>query len=134
MFDSLAVYRRIKLATLVAALRRLFARLREEPVASLHYKLHPAQIGTDEQTVIEDALNAAGLPVLRLADEVSLEGLALARPATRWFVSLSSVGLYAALFGCPVYSYARWIAEIEPAFQRYIEQTPRVFAEHVEDL
>jgi len=138
VFDSLAVYRHIRLDSLLAALRRLLAGLNEEGIRCLHYKFHPAQVGTAEQTAIEDALNGAGFPVRRLPDEVSLEGLALARPddqaAIRWFVSLSSVGLYAALFGCPVYSFAPWIAEVEPEFQRIIDQTPTVFGRYVRDV
>jgi hypothetical protein len=134
VFDALAAYQRIELDSLLAALRRLLSKLAEERVAALHYKLHPAQKGTAEQTIIEQTMAAAGVPVVRLADEVALENLALARPSVRWFVNLSSVGLYASLFGCPVYSYANWIAEIEPGFRRHIDQTPRIFAEHVRSL
>jgi len=134
VFDSLSVYRRIGLDSLLNALRRLLERLSAEGVAHLHYKLHPAQVGSDEQQQIEATLAASGIPVQRLDDRLSLEGLALARPQTRFYVNLSSVGLYAALFGAPVFSYAQWVVELEPGFQRYLDQSPRVFAEHVEML
>lgn len=135
VFDSLAVYRRIRLESLLAALQRLLVQLREQGIGILHYKLHPAQVGTDEQQAVEKLLrSAAGLKVQRLADVLSLEGLARAQPGIRWYVSLSSVGLYAALFGGVVYSYAPWIAAVEPEFQGYIDQAPPVFATHVRDL
>jgi len=138
VFDSLAVYGHIRLDSLLAILGRLLGLLRTQGIERLHYKFHPAQLGTPEQEAIEAALQDAGFPVQRLPDQVSLEGLALARPdgqkPIRWFVSLSSVGLYAALFGCPVYSFAPWIAEIEPEFQRIIDQTPAVFGRYVRDI
>jgi len=131
VFDSLSVYRRVALESLLAALSRLFERLRSERVAMLHYKLHPAQVDSPEQAAVEAALRDSGIPVRRLDDELSLEGLALARPAATFYVNLSSVGLYAALFGARVWSFAPWVAVAEPGFQRYIDLTPRVFFDRV---
>ena len=134
VFDSLSVYRRIAVDTLLSALQRLFERLRQQQVPLLHYKLHPAQLGSPEQALIEIALQHSGLPVRRLDDSLSLEGLAQARPQTRFYVNLSSVGLYAALFGAEVYSYANWVAVLEPDFQHYIDLTPSVFSSHISML
>jgi hypothetical protein len=142
VFDSLAVYGHIQLDSLLTVLGRLLTLLQAQGIEHLHYKFHPAQLGTPEQVAIEAVLQDAGFPVQRLPAPISLEGLALApslaRPdgqtPIRWFVSLSSVGLYAALFGCPVYSFAPWIAEIEPEFQRIIDQTPAVFGRYVRDI
>jgi hypothetical protein len=138
VFDSLAVYRHIQLDSLLTVLGRLLATLQSQGIERLHYKFHPAQVGTAEQVAIEEVLNTAQFPVQRLPDQLSLEGLALARldgqAPIRWFVSLSSVGLYAALFGCPVYSFAPWIAGVEPEFQHIIDQTPTVFGRYVKDI
>ena len=131
VFDSLSVYGRVRLDTLLGVLRRLLQRLRDEQVTLLHYKLHPAQVGSTEQAVIEAVLRDGGIAVRRIDDEVSLEGLALASPRTRFYVNLSSVGFYAVLLGARAWSFAPWVAEVEPAFQRTIDLTPKVFAEHV---
>ena len=134
VFDSLSVYGRIAIANLLSALQRLLEMLQHQQLPTLHYKLHPAQLNSPEQALIETTLQCSGIPLQRLDDSLSLEGLALARPDTRFYVNLSSVGLYAALFGAPVYSYANWVAALEPAFQHYIDLTPRVFSEHVQML
>lgn len=134
VFDSLASYRRIRLHSLLAVLQRLLDWLAASGVDRLHYKLHPAQVGTDEQRTVEALLNRAGLRVERLADALSLEGLARARPDTNWYVNLSSAGFYAALFGATVHSFAPWVAAQEPPFQRYIDLAPPVFSEYVRFL
>lgn len=134
VFDSLSAHRRVRLGSVLVALRRLLHHLRSEGATGIHYKFHPAQLGTEEIAAIESLLVESGIPSQRLPDEICLEGLARARPETRYFVNLSSVGLYAALFGCPVSSYAGWVAEAEPAFATFIDLTPRVFLDSVEFL
>jgi hypothetical protein len=133
VLDGLTAQRRVRLESLLAALARLLTRLRGEGVARLHYKLHPAQLATAEAGAIEAALRAGrpALDALRLPDHLALEGVARARPETRWYVNLSSVGLYAAQFGCTVYSFAPWVAAVEPGFAELIARAPRAFADRV---
>jgi hypothetical protein len=132
VLDGLTAQRRVRLDSVLAALTRLLGRLRSEGVARLHYKLHPAQM-TAEVDAIEAALRAGrpALEAVRLPDQLALEGLARARPETRWYVNLSSVGLYAAQFGCAVYSFAPWVAAAEPDFAELIARAPRAFADRV---
>jgi len=131
VFDSLAVYRRMRQQTLIDVVQRLLQQLSDEQAGVLHYKFHPAQAGTPEQSAIEAVLRQGGIETRRLDDDIALEGVALARPQTRFYVNLSSVGLYAALLGANAWSFAPWVAEVEPEFQRYIDLTPKVFGEHV---
>jgi hypothetical protein len=136
VLDGLASQRRLRLDGLLDALERLCDTLRERGVARLHYKLHPAQAGTPEAAAIERALGGAGpaLETLPLPPGLALESVARARPDSRWYVNLSSVGLYAALFGCSVESFARWIAEREPAFAEHVARTPQAFVRRVRFL
>ena len=133
VFDSLTVYQRLRLESLLVAVRRLMDALRAEGAKSIHYKFHPAQLGTREVPVLESLLRESepSIHAERLPDQVCLETLAGSRPDVRFFVNLSSSGLYAALKGCPVFSYARWVAEAEPRFVRDIERVPRVFQHEV---
>jgi hypothetical protein len=130
-FDSLSVHKRVRLESVLVALRRVLAHLRSEGATGVHYKFHPAQWGTDEVPAIESLFLKSGIPAKRLRDDLSLESLARARPEIRYFVNLSSVGLYAALFGCPVFSYAAWVAQEESEFATLIQLTPRVFLDSV---
>lgn len=134
VFDALSVRRRVRWESVVTALRRLFAKLRAEGVFRVHYKLHPAQLGSGEVHAIEGLFSESGLTGLRLPDGLCLEALAKERPHTRYFVNLSSVGLYAALFGCPTLSYAMWVADAEPSFASMVDLTPQAFKNSVEFL
>lgn len=133
VFDALSARRRVRLESLLAALRRLLTRLRSEQVTLLHYKFHPVQLGTSEVDAIEQLFREQepALIARRLPDAFSMEALARARPDARFFVNLSSVGLYAALFGCPVFSFANWVVQAEPDFATYLDLAPRVFRERV---
>ena len=130
--DALTIHRRIRLESLLVALRRLGMHLSSGGVTQIHYKLHPAQIESGEGDRIRTTLHEGGVRAVQLPDQVCLEELAYARPDIRYFVNLSSVGLYASLQGCTVFSYANWVAQAEPGFTRYIELTPAVFRDHVE--
>lgn len=132
--DALTVHRRIRLKSLLAAITRLAAFLHSERITTIHYKLHPAQDAGTEGVAIQAALREGGVRAVQLPDHVCLEELANARPGIRYFVNLSSVGLYAAIMGCRVFSYASWVAQAEPGFATYIELTPRVFKDKVEFL
>ncbi len=134
VLDALSVHRRVRLESVLTALRRVLGQVKSGGISSMHYKFHPAQLGTEEVTAVETVLAESGISAHRLADDISLEGLARAKPDTRYFVNLSSIGLYAAHFGCPVFSYAQWVAQAEPEFARFIAFTPRVFLDRVELL
>lgn len=136
VLDALTSQRRVRLESLLETLERLCAALREQGVRRLHFKLHPEQQGTPEGAGIERALAAAGpgLEAVPLASGLALESVARARPDSRWYVNLSSVGLYAALAGCTVQSFARWIAEREPGFAEQLARTPQAFARRVRFL
>ncbi len=105
-------------------------------VRRIHYKFHPAQMFTGENEGLEAVVieAARGIEVRRLPGPVILENLTCAAPHIRFYVNVSSVGIYAAQFGCKVYSYAPYCAEVEPAFQRKINELPDSFAQAVEFL
>lgn len=136
VFDSLSVYDRVQLSSVGFAVRRLMDWLSEQGAESVHYKFHPAQLGTEEVATLE-ALLAEWAPrtrVQRLAEEISLETLAAANDGICFFVNLSSIGLYASLQGCRAFSIAGWVAEAEPAFAERIAQVPKIFWDSVQDL
>lgn len=135
-FDALSATRQVQVESVCSALERLLDRLAAEGETHLHYKLHPAQAGHREVAALESALQRRSptLAAERLPDALSLEGLAWARRDVRFFVNLSSVGFYAALAGCPAFSWARWVVDAEPGFARVVARVPRVFSEHVRFL
>lgn len=135
-FDALSATRQVRLESVCAALDRLLERLRGQGETRVHYKLHPAQAGDPEVAALEAVLDrrAPALAAERLPEALSLERLAWTRRDVRFFVNLSSVGFYAALAGCPAFSWAPWVVAVEPDFARVVARTPRVFAEHVRFL
>jgi hypothetical protein len=115
---------------------RALGLLRERGVRRLHFKLHPAQLGSDQVQTIRSLL-AAHAPALRaveLSAEVILEGLARSNPRARFLMGMSSVGLYAALMGREVYSYAHLVAEVAPGMRRHVENLPGVLLERLRFL
>ena len=135
VFDGLSRSGTVRIESVLCAVGRALDVLAERGVERVHYKLHPAQLGSDEVERVAAALARRERPrVERLPDDLVLEELAAARRDVRLLVNLSSAGLYAALLGRTVESYAPFVVDEEPAFAVHVRALPRVFRERVRFL
>ena len=134
--DGMAWHGQVRSASLLHALDRVLDELRDEGVTSVHFKLHPAQVGTDEENAIHALFrrHAESVAAKALPNEVSLEQLAFAAPHVRYLIGLSSAGLYAALMGRTVRSYARYVCEVEPEYACFVDQLPSLYRERLQFL
>lgn len=135
VFDGLSRFGTLRLESVLHAVERTLDTLAARGVDRLHYKLHPAQLGSDEVGRIEALFARRRTPAAeRLPDGLALEELAARKPDVCFLVNVSSVGLYAALLGCPVESYAPFVVEAEPEFAEHVERLPRVYRDRVRFL
>jgi hypothetical protein len=133
VFDAIVEYSIVTLANFLSALERLLKALASNSVTHMYFKFHPQQYVTPESAnqIRKVFANFAGLMEFReLADTISLELLAV-QLKPNFYVNTSSVGVYAALFGCTVYSYAYFIIDAEPAYQKIIDKLPDIFREKI---
>lgn len=135
VFDGLSRYGTLRIESVLHGVERALDLLAERGVRRVHYKLHPAQLGSEESERVEAALAHRETPRLeRLPDGLALEELAARDASVRFLVNVSSVGLYAALLGCAVESYARFVAEAQPEFAQHVDGLPRPYRERVRFL
>jgi len=135
VFDGLTAHGRLSLDAMCRGVERMLSLLVERGVARLHYKFHPAQVHTGEDLQLEKWLAELQSPLelQRLPDDQLLESIAVSGEGahTEFYVGTSSIAIYAAHAGCPVESYAPWIAEAEPAYQKIINKQPQLFRDAV---
>ncbi len=133
VFDAVVEYSIIQEDLFLFALHRFLQALSSRSVTLYHYKFHPQQYSTPEFTYkIKKKFTEfqSNLNFIELTSEISLESIAMNENAT-FYVNISSVGLYAALFGCAVYSYALFLTASNPDYQRKIQNLPKAFYEKI---
>ncbi len=99
---------------------------------NLYYKLHPAQVGSEEEQVYDSFFQQEPFPnIERLPNDVSLEFLAQNENGVSFFVTASSVALYAKLFGRDVYSYVDYLIEFCPGYEEEVKKIPELLLKNV---
>ena len=117
------------LADQLLVVERLLRALAARGVAGLHVKYHPRQLRPGGSAPAFRALFerlSDLLPVTEIAPDHSLEEIAVSSGAT-FYVGTSSVGLYAAVSGCPVYSYAPWLTAQNSVYRTVEDRMPPAF-------
>ena len=113
----------------LAVIARLLAYLERRGVDLLHIKFHPRQIGAGGSAAAFRALFGRWrdrLRVVELPPDTALESVAVSSEAA-FYVGTSSVGLYAALCGRVVYSYADELVRQNAVYARIAERLPAAF-------
>ncbi len=113
-------------------LKLLKSRLNEGDV--VYIKRHPYQYVKPEfsdRLIAHLRERVPAHEVRELGGDVSLEKMAL-NGGAEFYLSVSSVSIYASRLGSKVYSYARSIGRSSPEFMRSLEQAPQVFHDSVE--
>lgn len=117
-FISLAGYRELKTG--------LFKYLVENGIDQIHVKFHPDQYHQKETIQvfreIADQFHAQ-IAVIELPADVAPEEIAFSSKADV-YMAISSVAIYARLFGCRVFSYAEAMAARWDSFDRFYRQMP----------
>lgn len=111
-------------------LDELVAKLAQEGRRTVHYKLHPDQYLDPRYTprlreVLQD--NPHGVRFIELPAHCCLELLA-AGGGPDFYVFVSSVGFYAAVSGCRVYSMASRLATLDARYQAILDTVPDVMS------
>lgn len=111
-------------------LEELVAKLAQDGRRSVHYKLHPDQYIDPRYTprlqqVLQD--NPHGVRFTELPAGYCLELLAAAG-RTDFYVFVSSVGFYAAVSGCRVYSMASRLATLDARYRVILDTVPEVMS------
>ena len=106
--------------------------LKNKQNANFYYKLHPAQVGTKEEEVYNDFFNQESFPSFdKLPSNISLEFLAQQKSDITFYVSDSSVAIYARLFGRPVYSFVDYLIESYPPHKEDVKKMPSILLKSI---
>ena len=117
------------LADQLAVIEGLLYYLAAQNVATLHVKFHPRQLRPGGSAAAFRARFAAWtgrLSIVELPADAVLESVAVSSRAS-FYVGTSSVGLYAALCGCPAYSYAPALVARNAVYARIADRLPAAF-------
>lgn len=105
----------------LAAVLRLKEILLNRGIKKFFIKFHPAQLGTEEYEIFLGSLNYGlkDAEIIEIDQSVYLEILALKCASATFYVNISSVGLYAAKFGQPVYTWANFLTDKNERFRKF---------------
>ncbi len=136
VFDAIIETGFINKATLAYALLLLIAHFKEKGISTVYYKFHPVQLQADIspgviRTIFDE--HNAGIEFQEIDQTISLERIAFSTTAT-FYIIISSIGLYAALYNRKVYSMVNYIAELEPEFKQRYNALPLALRSRVELL
>lgn len=134
VFDALVEYGIVPIHTVQYALTQLMQYLQHtHPSSTLHIKFHPEQHRQPQAKAQWLAFFAQypAVSIEELATTVVLEDLAASCPTCTFYVWVSSVGLYAALAGNPVYSLAGYVADQYPQFQHTLHSLPPIYKKQI---
>ncbi|MDX5423040.1 MAG: hypothetical protein LPK14_12355 [Hymenobacteraceae bacterium] len=138
VLDALLEYGAVTKDAYEAAISKMFSFFEECEVKRIWVKFHPEQYAHNAfllniRTII--AKNRGRVEVNELPPHSLLERVAGNKDCTaKFYVFLSSVGLYAALCGRAVYSFANFVGDMDRGYQSRIDSLPAVFKKRVKFL
>ncbi|QNF33813.1 hypothetical protein HUW51_14190 [Adhaeribacter swui] len=132
IFDAISIYNITKIQFHIGGILKLLKYFEEKRYNKIYFKLHPAQLGRNEDEYFRKMLSVDNKILFEeIPYSVPIESIAKSNNNIKFFVNISSIGFYANLFGNEVYSYANYIAEFDSNYNEYLESFPQVFRESV---
>ncbi|OKL39155.1 polysialyltransferase family glycosyltransferase [Pontibacter flavimaris] len=137
VFDSFLEYGTVSFEVFDHALGKAFSYFEQKGIKEVAVKYHPEQYATIQnlQKAREMINRHKGrAQVQELPKNIALERMASdsSMPKLTFYIFLSSAGLYAALCGRTTKSFAKFIADQDPAYTRRLRMMPKFFKELVQ--
>ncbi len=136
VFDALVEICWLDSGTLLLSTLYLINKLKNNGETVLHVKFHPAQYNNSVTVTLLTNLfkQIDGFEVLEIPSGVSLEELAFKNENLAFYIFVSSVGIYASLYGRTVYSLFEFAESLYPSLSKKKELLPYILKEKVKSL
>lgn len=123
VLDPTSAFKMSKFMSVANAVNVGLRFLLSKGVETIYYKLHPAQIGTNEEIYYKNLFDSIkyAVNVIEVKQHLSLESMFMTEKKLMVLHGISSLGLYAEKEGHDVFSYGNIIQNFEPEFKVHLD-------------